>query len=72
MTEIRFEVSVSRIESFPALHQTPYRRKGEKRIARHKEGKRAVSIPPLPLFLSPPILSPLSPNGAPFHGLSCE
>ena len=45
--------------------------KGEKKIARHKEGKRAVAIPPLPLFPSRPILSPLSPNGGAFHGLSC-
>ena len=46
-------------------------KKGEKKIARHKEGKRAVVIPPLPLFPSRPILSPLSPNGGAFHGLSC-
>ena len=45
--------------------------KGEKKIARHKEGKREVVIPPLPLFPSRPILSPLSPNGGAFHGLSC-
>ena len=37
-------------------------KKGGKRIARHKEGKRAVAIPPLPLFPSLPILSPLCPN----------
>ena len=45
--------------------------KGEKKIARHKEGKRAVVIPPLPPFPSRPILSPLSPNGGAFHGLIC-
>ena len=46
-------------------------KRGEKRIARHRKGKRAVAIPPLPLFPSLPILSPLSPNGGAFHGLSC-
>ena len=49
----------------------PNGEKGENRIARHKEGKRAEAIPPLPLFPSLPILSPLSPNGGAFHGLSC-
>ena len=37
-------------------------KRGEKKIARHKKGKRAVAISPLPLFPSLPILSPLCPN----------